>query len=175
MSNDEALRYPVGRPEVKASYTTAEIAALIDRMEALPAEIERLFKGFSPRQIETPYRPGGWTARQVLHHIPDSHLNAYIRTKWTLTEDTPTIKAYNEAAWAQTGEIIADPALAVTLLKSLHAKWVPLLRSLREAELQRSLYHPDSKKHIRLDQLIAHYAWHGEHHAGHLKIVAALS
>ena len=175
MSNDEALRYPIGRHEGKAAYTTAEITALIDRIEAVPAEIEKIFKGLSPRQLEMPYRPGGWTARQVLHHIPDSHLNAYIRTKWTLTEDTPTIKAYDEVAWAQTGEIVADPALAVALLKSLHAKWVPLLRSLREAELQRSFYHPDSKKHIRLDQLMASYAWHGEHHAGHLKIVAALS
>jgi hypothetical protein len=174
MSNDDALRYPIGRHEGKASYTPAEITVLIDRIEAVPAEIEKLFKGLSPRQLETPYRPGGWNARQVLHHIPDSHLNAYIRTKWTLTEDTPTIKAYDEVAWAQTGEISADPALAVALLKSLHAKWVSLLRSLGEPELQRSFFHPDSGKHIRLDQLIASYAWHGEHHAGHLKIVAAL-
>jgi hypothetical protein len=174
VNNDEALRYPIGRNELKPSYTSAEVGALIDRMEAAPAEIERLFKSLSPRQWETPYRPGGWTARQVLHHIPDSHLNAYIRFKWTLTEETPIIKTYNEAAWAQTGEIATDPALAVALLKSLHAKWVPLLRSLGEAELQRSFYHPDSKKHIRLDQLIATYAWHGAHHTGHLNIIAAL-
>jgi hypothetical protein len=174
MSNDEALRYPIGRNEHKDVYTAAEISTLIDRVEALPATIEKLFTSLSPAKIETPYRPGGWTARQVLHHIPDSHLNAYIRTKWTLTEETPTIKAYDEAAWAQTGEIATDPALAVALLKSLHAKWVPLLRSLREPELKRSFYHPESKKHIRLDQVIATYAWHGDHHAGHLKIVAAL-
>lgn len=174
MNNDEALRYPIGRCTLKDTYTAAEITALIDRIEAAPAAIEKLFKSLSPAKVETPYRLGGWSARQVLHHIPDSHLNAYIRTKWTLTEETPTIKAYDEAAWAQTGEIVTDPALAVALLKSLHAKWVPLLRSLREPELQRSFYHPESKKHIRLDQLIATYAWHGDHHTGHLQIVAAL-
>ena len=166
--SDERLQYPIGKFAPKDSYTSEEIAALIQTIEAVPTKIEEVAKKFSSKQIETPYRPGGWTARQVLHHISDSHLNAYIRFKWTLTEETPTIKAYNEKAWAETYEIKQDPLLSVVLLKALHAKWVTLLRSLTKEDLQKSFVHPETGKNIKLERLIATYAWHGDHHLAHI-------
>jgi hypothetical protein len=173
MSNhDDQLRYPIGKFSSQESYTAEEVAACIKRIEAIPARIETLAKTLSHQQLDTPYREGGWTARQVLHHLSDSHLNAYIRTKWTLTEDTPTIKAYDEKAWAETFEIPSNPGLSIALLTALHTKWVVLLKKTTTEDWQRRFFHPDSKKHVRIDQLIATYAWHGEHHLGHLKIVA---
>jgi hypothetical protein len=169
--SDEKLQYPVGKFSPKESYTPEEIRTLIDAIEAIPSKIEATYKKFSQQQLDTPYRPGGWTARQVLHHVPDSHMNAYIRFKWTLTENMPTIKAYNEKDWANTYETKQDPALSVALLKALHAKWVTLLRSLTPEDLQKSFIHPETGKNVRLDRLIAMYAWHGEHHHGHLKII----
>jgi uncharacterized damage-inducible protein DinB len=173
MSN-ENLQYPVGKFSPRENYTSEEIAAFIRSIETVPNQIEEVFKKLSPKQLDTHYREGGWTARQVLHHIPDSHLNAYIRFKWALTEDTPTIKAYNEKAWAETYETKQDPTLSVALLKALHAKWVTLLRSLTKEDIQKSFVHPETGKHVRLDRLIAMYAWHGEHHLGHLKLVLDL-
>lgn len=173
MSNDEQLRYPIGRFTAQESYSAADVSANIKRITAVPASIEVLYKELAAAsKLDMPYRAGGWTARQVLHHIPESHMNAFIRFKWTLTEDTPTIKAYDEAAWAQTPDVQADPAASVALLKVLHAKWNLLLEQLQPEHLGRRYFHPESKKHVRLDQAIASYAWHGEHHAGHLKIVA---
>ena len=174
MNSDEQLRYPIGRHSSKESYTVAEVNALIGRIESVPAQIELITKAISERGLlDTPYREGGWTARQVLHHLPDSHLNAYIRIKWTLTEETPTIKAYDEKAWALTPETTADPVISIALLKALHKKWIVLLSNIKEEDFSRKFFHPDSKKHVRVDQAIATYAWHGEHHLGHLKIVAS--
>lgn len=173
MNNEEQLRYPIGRHSSKEFYTVAEVKTLITRIEAVPAQIELLAKTISERGLlDTPYRDGGWTARQVIHHIPDSHMNAYIRIKWTLTEETPTIKAYDEKAWAMTSETSADPETSIALLKALHAKWVVVLGNIKEEDFSRKFFHPDSKKHVRIDQAMATYAWHGEHHLGHLKIVA---
>lgn len=168
--SDEKLQYPIGKFSPKESYTREEISVLINSIESVPSKIEEAYKKLSAQQLDSPYRPGGWTARQVLHHIPDSHMNAYIRFKWTLTEDTPTIKAYNEKLWAETYEVKQDPALSVALLKTLHSKWVILLRSLTNEDLQKSFVHPETGKNVRLDRLIAMYAWHGEHHLGHLKL-----
>lgn len=169
--SDEQLRYPIGKFSPKESYTNEEIRELIQRIESVPSKIEDTFKQFSPAQLETPYRPGGWTGRQVIHHIADSHMNAYIRFKWSLTENTPTIKAYDEKAWAETYEVKQDPALSIVLIKALHAKWVTLLLSLTNEDLQKSFMHPETGKLVRLDRLIALYAWHGEHHLGHLKSI----
>lgn len=172
MSNDEKLRYPIGKFTAQDSYTDDEIKACIARIEALPARIDAIFRKLTPSKLDTPYRDGGWTARQVLHHLPDSHMNAYIRFKWTLTEDTPTIKAYDEKSWAETPETKLDPQLSVNFLKALHVKWVALLRTLTRQDLQRQFLHPETKKHVRLDRVVALYAWHGEHHLGHLEIIA---
>lgn len=171
-NNDEHLRYPVGKFTAQESYTEQELQQCIDRIEALPAKIEALIKNFSAAQLDTPYREGGWTARQVLHHLPDSHMNAYIRFKWTLTESTPTIKAYDEKLWAETPETKLDPVISVNFLKALHVKWVAMLRLMKPEDLMREFFHPETKKHVRLDRLVAMYAWHGEHHLGHLQIIA---
>ncbi len=168
---DERLQYPIGKFTPKDSYTSEEIAALILSIENVPSRIEEAYKKLFPTLINTPYRPGGWTGRQLIHHIADSHMNAYIRFKWTLTEDMPIIKAYNEKAWAETPETNQDAALSVAVLKALHAKWVTLLRALSIDDLQKSFTHPETGKHVRLDRLLALYAWHGEHHHAHLRLI----
>lgn len=174
MSNDEQLRYPIGKVVSKPTFTREEVDLNITRIEQAPARIEVLALELAQAgKLDKTYRTEGWTARQVIHHLADSHMNAYIRSKWMLTEETPTIKAYDEKAWALTAEVSADPLLSIQLLKALHAKWVTLLKAVSEADLSRQFIHPESKKHVRLDQLIATYAWHGEHHEGHLKIIAS--
>lgn len=161
-------RYPIGKFEARDSYTAAEVAGNISRIEALPARFEEAVRSLTPAQLDTPYREGGWTVRQVIHHVPDSHMNAYVRTKWTLTEPTPTIKAYDEKLWAETPETKLDPSPSLALLKAVHAKWTALLGKLSAEDLAREFYHPESKKHQRLDRMIAMYAWHGEHHLAHI-------
>lgn len=172
MNNDESLRYPVGRFAGKDSYSSVEIKELISAIESFPSRFEAVAKSLTPKQLDTAYREGGWTARQVIHHVSDSHINAFIRFKWSLTEDTPLIKAYDEKQWALTPEVSADPSLSIALLKALHAKWVVLLKALSENDLKKEFTHPETKKNVRLDRLIATYAWHGDHHLGHLNIIA---
>ncbi|MCI0750296.1 MAG: putative metal-dependent hydrolase [Flammeovirgaceae bacterium] len=171
MLDDEKLKYPIGRFTPQENYSSDEIKKLIDTIELLPGKVEAVYKKATPQQLNTPYRPGGWTLRQVLHHIPDSHMNAYIRFKWTLTENTPLIKVYNEKAWAETYETASDPIVSIQFLKALHAKWVLLLRSLTAEDLKKEFTHPETKKNIPLSRLIATYAWHGEHHLAHLLLV----
>jgi hypothetical protein len=161
-------RYPIGPFTASDSYTTEDVKANISRIEALPPKVEAAVRGLSAQQLDTPYRDGGWTVRQVVHHLADSHMNAYIRTKWTLTEATPTIKAYDEKLWAETPETRADPAISVQLLASLHVKWTLLLKALASPDYSKEFFHPDSKKHQRIDRVIALYAWHGEHHLAHI-------
>lgn len=168
------MKYPIGKLNAKEGYTADEIRVLIAAIEALPQQVETLVATLSEKQLDTPYRPGGWTARQVIHHLADSHINAFIRLKWTLTEETPTIKAYEEKAWALTPEVNGDPKLSIALLKALHAKWVVLLHKLSAQDLQKQFLHPETNKYVRIERQIATYAWHGEHHLGHLKIVAAI-
>jgi hypothetical protein len=171
--NDDALRFPIGKFIPQESYAQQEINANISRIEALPGKVESTIKTFSNQQLDTPYREGGWTIRQVLHHLPDSHMNAYIRFKWTLTEDTPVIKAYDEKAWSETYETILDPTASINLLKALHIKWVTLLKQLTPDDLKREFKHPETGRQISLARLIALYAWHGDHHLGHVQIVAS--
>ncbi len=169
--SDEHLRYPVGKFQPKESYSAEDITKFIAAIEGAPEKISDVFKKLSSKQLDTPYREGGWTARQVLHHLADSHMHAYVRFKWTLTEDSPTIKAYNGKLWAETYEIAQDPALSVNLLKSLHVKWITLLRALKRADFEKYFVHPETGKQVRLDRLAATFAWHSEHHHGHLKII----
>ena len=161
-------RYPIGKFEAKENYTSEEIRQCIDRIKRIPSRIEEAVRGLSDAQLDTPYREGGWTVRQVVHHIADSHMNAYIRTKWTLTEKSPVIKAYDEKTWAQTPETSAGPGISIELLKALHTKWITLLQTLNPESLLMEFKHPEGKKQVRLDHLIALYAWHGEHHLAHI-------
>lgn len=164
----EDLRYPIGKFSAQESHTPEEIKTFIQRIETLPSKLEAAVAGYSHQQLDTPYREGGWTVRQVVHHVADSHMNAFIRVKWLLTEETPVIKAYNEKLWAETGETKSDPVLSITLIKALHAKWVALLKTLSSDQLQKQFIHPDTKKHVVLHNLIGMYAWHGDHHLAHI-------
>lgn len=172
MNDDDSLRYPIGKFTPRESYTAEELKECISRIESVPAKIEAVLSTLTARHLDTPYREGGWTARQVIHHIADSHSNMYIRVKWMLTEEMPVIKAYNEKSWAETPETKLDPFISLNLLKALHVKLVTLLKLLKPADLLREFIHPETGKNVRLDRLIALYAWHGEHHLGHLLIVA---
>jgi hypothetical protein len=164
--NDE--RYPIGKFESKATYTVQEIQECIDRITALPALLEAEVQGLTDSQLDTPYREGGWTVRQVVHHVPDSHMNAYIRMKWALTEQNPLIKAYDEKGWAETQETKSSPEISISFLKALHTKWVALIKTLTASDLQKGFIHPDTKQHIPMSRLIATYAWHGDHHLAHI-------
>jgi hypothetical protein len=172
MNNIDELRYPIGKFTPRDTYTPSEIAANIARIESLPEKVDAVLRTLSAKQLETPYREGGWTARQVIHHMADSHMNAYIRIKWTLTESTPVIKAYDEKLWAETPEIAEDPVISVQLLKALHRKLTALLKRIGPDDLPKQFTHPETKKNVSVERMIALYAWHGEHHLGHLNIIA---
>ncbi|MDB4949917.1 MAG: metal-dependent hydrolase [Gemmatimonadetes bacterium] len=166
---DDDVRYPTGkfqRPE--GSLTAEQRAAFIREIAALPAQLREAAAGLGDEQLDTPYRPGGWTVRQLLHHVPDSHMNAYVRFKLALTEEDPTIKTYEEAAWARLEDTRATPVeTSLALLAALHERWVNLLRSLTPADFARTLRHPESGP-MTLDALLAMYAWHSRHHLAHV-------
>lgn len=162
------LRYPIGKFTPQPHYTTAEVDSFIERIKRLPAHLENELSTLSEEQIDTPYREGGWTVRQVVHHTADSHMHAYIRFKWALTEDVPTIKAYDEKKWADTPETQALTQLSVALLKALHDKWVTLMRGMNEADWQKQFVHNQTLKTLRLADVAGTYAWHGEHHLAHI-------
>ena len=169
--SDENLKYPIG----KFAFPTPEIASQpaqrelwISEIAEAPAKLRGAATGMTKEQLNTPYRPGGWTVRQVLHHVPESHMNAYIRFKLALTENEPTIKPYDEAAWAKLGDVNETPVeTSLDLLDSLHERWIKLLRTMDDAAFLRHFVHPELGK-VRLDQNLALYAWHGKHHTGHV-------
>ncbi|MEM1055780.1 MAG: YfiT family bacillithiol transferase [Bacteroidota bacterium] len=167
MSDD--LRYPVGRFSHDGPISEATLREWVAEIAALPARMHEAAAGLTDDYLDTPYRPGGWTLRQVIHHVPDSHLNAYIRFKWTLTEDTPTIKPYDEGAWANLGDVNALPVQApLAFLEALHARWVGLMRTLTDEQWDRRYYHPHDEMHVSLRMAAGTYAWHGHHHLAHL-------
>ena len=167
-SDIERLRYPIGKFTGKDAYTSEDVAQFISRIESLPAKMEAAVKGLTADQLNTPYREGGWTVRQVVHHIPDSHLNAYIRYKLALTEDEPTIKPYAEDRWAQLADTQATPVeVSLAMLDSLHNRWVHLLRSLQPDDWKRAFRHPELGL-VSLEKNLALYAWHGRHHVAHI-------
>ncbi|WP_299210964.1 YfiT family bacillithiol transferase [uncultured Aquimarina sp.] len=167
------LQYPIGEFECPNIITKEHISKWINDIEELPAKISELVSDFSEEQLETPYRSGGWTARQVIHHIHDSHHNGYIRFKWALTEDKPVIKAYYEDRWAELFDTKSAPIhLSLDLIKALHAKWVYFLKGLSDNDLEKGFIHPEGTIEISLAEDIGIYAWHGNHHLAHLQIVA---
>lgn len=165
----EALRYPVGPFAYRGPQSPEQRSACIDRVAATPAAIRRAVEGLADAQLDTPYREGGWTVRQVVHHVPDSHLNAYTRFRLALTEPTPTIRPYLEHRWAELPDARAAPiGVSLALLEALHARWVLLLRSLAPADWALRYHHPEHGREWTLDEVLAMYAWHGEHHTAHI-------
>src|SRR5262249_16835206 len=146
----------------------AERSSRIDQIAAAPERMRQAVAGLNTEQLETPYRDGGWTVRQVVHHVPDSHMNSYIRFRFALTENEPTIKAYDEAVWAQLIDARTAPIEAsLRLLEGLHERWTLLIRSLSTDDVKRQFHHPELGT-VSIDQYIALYAWHGAHHVSHI-------
>jgi hypothetical protein len=161
-------RYPVGKFIYDGPPSEAGRNQYIAAIAETPAALRAALQGLSPQQLDTPYRDGGWTVRQVVHHVPDSHLNAYIRFKLALTEDEPTIKPYAEDLWAQLPDTQSTPLeVSLLLLDSLHDRWVRLLRSLTEEQWKRTFRHPEIGV-VPLEKNVAIYAWHGRHHVAHV-------
>jgi hypothetical protein len=164
------LRYPIGRYEHEGEVTAPDLEEWIGQMEELPAQMRGAVAGLDDEQLDTRYRPEGWTIRQVVQHVPDSHLNGYVRFKWTLTEDEPLIKAYFEDRWAELPDTPLVPVETnLDFLALLHGKWVTLIRSLSAEELARRFEHPETGKMIELAWMVGLYAWHGRHHLGHIQ------
>ncbi len=162
------LRYPIGAPKLSERLDDTARRKAIDAIAAVPADLRAAVQGLSDEQLDTPYRPGGWTVRQLVHHVPDSHLNAYVRFKLALTEDAPKIKTYEEARWADLPDTrTTPPEVSLTLLDSLHHRWVDLLRAMEPADFARRLDHPE-KGLLTLDSMLGLYAWHGRHHVAHV-------
>jgi hypothetical protein len=165
----EDLRYPIGQFRYEGEPDQHRREQWIEEIAATPANLRAAVAGLSPQQLDTPYRDKGWTIRQVVHHLPDSHLNAYTRIKLALTEDVPVIKPYEEARWAELPDGRTAPIeLSLNLLESLHHRWVLLLRQLTPADLRRRFIHPQHGRPIELQETLALYAWHGQHHVAHI-------
>jgi uncharacterized damage-inducible protein DinB len=166
--DDTHLRFPVGKFKFPDSVTAAERAAFVEQIAQTPAKLRAAVAGLSDTQLDTPYRPGGWTVRQVIHHVPDSHLNSYTRFRLALTEAEPTIKPYLEDQWAELPDARTLPVeVSLALLEPLHTRWVTLLRLLSDEQWRRALRHPDLGL-VTLEQNAALYAWHGRHHTAHI-------
>lgn len=164
----EDLRYPVGEFHFDGHVTLEQQKTFLDEIAHTPEKLRAAIQGLSDAQLDTPYRPEGWTVRQVVHHVPDSHLNSYIRFKLALTEENPTIKPYAEDRWAELADTQATPIeVSLTLLDSLHDRWVRLLRSLTAEEWKRTFRHPELGP-MTLEKTLALYAWHGRHHVAHI-------
>jgi uncharacterized damage-inducible protein DinB len=165
----EDLRYPIGKfDRSKMPATDEERRRLIDAVAKLPGELQSAVMGLSTRQIDTPYREGGWSVRQVVHHLADSHMNAYFRFKLALTEDNPPVRGFDEAAWAELADSQVTPIdVSLAIIQHLHARWVVLLRSLQAADWEKTVEHSQAGR-MPLKQLLALYSWHGTHHVAHI-------
>lgn len=168
MSDTVDPRYPVGKFTPPTEFTPEGRTRCIADIEEAPARLRAAVAGLTEAQIATPYRDGGWTIRQVAHHLPDSHMNGYIRFRWALTEDEPTIKAYDEKAWAELPDSREGPIeVSLAILEAVHRRWVLLLKTLTPEEFGRKFRHPESGV-VSLDRNLALYAWHGRHHVAHV-------
>jgi uncharacterized damage-inducible protein DinB len=161
-------RYPIGRFQRTTAIDPETLQAAIHTIAETPARLRAAVEGLTPEQLDTPYREGGWTVRQVVHHVPESHLNGYTRCKLALTEQNPVIKPYDENAWARTPDVATTPiGVSLLMLDTLHARWVLLLKGLDADQWARTYRHPESGD-WRLDEFTAHYAWHGSHHVAQI-------
>lgn len=170
------LRYPIGSFHFSGPNSDTTRARCIDRIATLPDRLESVLATLSPHDWETPYRSGGWTVRQVVQHLPDSHLHAYTRFLFALAEDGTTICPYDEVRWSEVvSQRDVPPELSVTLLRALHDVWVALLRTLSGDDFQRTVHHPGHGRALSVDELLGMYAWHGDHHLAHIESVARRS
>ena len=162
------LRYPVGPFKFEGTLSPEERLTLIDQIAATPEKMRAAVAGLSEEQLDTPYRPEGWTVRQVVHHVPDSHLNSYVRFKLALTEEHPTIRAYDENLWANTADARTAPVeISLDLLEALHRRWVLFLRSFEDKDFARTFQHTELGS-VSVEKNVALYAWHGRHHVAHI-------
>jgi uncharacterized damage-inducible protein DinB len=165
----ENLRYPVGRLDLDTPISKADHTRFIDEIASTPANLRQAVSGLSAEQMATPYREGGWTVSQLVHHVAESHMQAYSRCKFALTEEKPIIKPYDEAKWAETPDVAATPAeVSLSLLEALQERWVNLLRGLSEEQMQRAFFHPEHGRLITIQRMLDMYAWHGRHHVAHV-------
>jgi DinB superfamily len=168
MASDASLRYPLGGPRIAESFTAQERSAAIEGIRQLPQNLRSSIAGWAEEKLETPYRPGGWTVRQLVHHVADSHMNAYNRVRLALTEDWPTIFAYQENRWAELEDARAGAATtSLDLLHALHVRWVQLFSSLDEQDWKRGYTHPENGRQS-VEQAVILYDWHGRHHTAHV-------
>ena len=173
MEELENLRYPIGHFKCPAEISTDDITRWIDILDKLPENLTNLVKDFSDEQLETPYRDGGWTVKQVIHHLADSHHHSYTRFKWALTENSPLIKAYEEKDWSELLDAKNAPInLSLTYLKALHAKLVYMLKSISKEDFKKTYIHPDGNVNVSVAENLGKYAWHSSHHFAHIKNLA---
>jgi len=165
------LQFPVGKFVYERPYSGAEREELILQIEEAPAQLRRAYQELPPGGLDMPYRPGGWTARQVIHHVPESHMHSYIRFKFAMTEAEPTVKPYDEAVWALQPDVVtAPPEVSLALLDALHQRWVAFLRTMKTEDWNRTFRHPEIGM-VTLDRNLGLYAWHGRHHVAHLRLI----
>ena len=168
--NLEQLRYPIGRYQKPEANTPELMREWIAILKALPSWMDACIENLDEAQLQVPYREGGWNTQQVIHHVADSHMNAYVRLKLALTEDNPTVKPYAEAEWAKLIDTEIVPVnISVTLLHALHRRMVVLLENMSAADWDRTYYHPDHQRNFPVWELVALYAWHSRHHTEHIK------
>lgn len=161
------LKYPIGPFQLEDGFSSDVISGWIKEIEELPVLLREAVEGLDDEQLDTAYRPGGWTVRQVVHHLADSHMNSYVRFKLALTEETPVIKPYDETKWAELADYALPVAPSLILLDTLHKRWTCLLHSLTPADMEKTFVHPDSGE-VSVGETIGLYAWHGKHHLAHI-------
>ncbi|HEM49504.1 MAG TPA: putative metal-dependent hydrolase [Caldithrix sp.] len=176
MSEDiEKLRYPIGRFNFPETAGPGEAKKWISEIETLPQKLVEIIEPLNEDKLNARYREDGWTVRQIVHHLVDSHINSYVRFKLALTEDIPTIKPYREDRWADLPDNDVTPVrVSLDLLTNLHTRWTDMLKALSWQDLQKEFYHPENKRNIKLAQNLALYAWHGKHHLAHIKLAVGI-
>jgi hypothetical protein len=169
MIDIELLKYPIGKFQKPQHISEKELVEAREYLSAFPQYLEDTIQAFSEGQLNTPYRPGGWTVAQVIHHLSDSHMNALMRFKLALTEDNPTIKPYDEAAWAKLIDYTLPVSASLPLIRGIHAKWVVILDSMSSVDLERTYFHPDNQVAVPLSEVTLMYQWHSSHHLAHIQ------
>jgi len=165
--SEQDLRYPIGRADLRSPLAAGERAQRIDAIATTPAQLRLAVAGLTDAQLDTPYRPGGWTVRQTVHHVADSHMNAFVRFRLGLTEENPTIKPYDEKAWTELPDMRLPIDVSLRLLDALHERWAHLLRATPASAFQRQIFHPENGP-MSLDAVVSLYFWHGRHHTAHI-------